>query len=142
MKITQPTNEFLTTISKYFIKENKKIRENIALSAYAILRSEKINTAEIARYMQEVNNQPFKTNDMRVYRLLQSKNFQVNDRLWRGYLKLLFKLLKEFGLKKGASIAINIDYTTDRDDFLILCAAIQFQGQSIPICCVIYINSN
>lgn len=133
MKITQPANEFIETISKYFNKENKKIKTNISLCAYAILRSEKINTAEMARYMQEVNNQSFKTNDMRVYRLLQSKNFQVSDRLWRGYIKLIFKLLQEFGIKKGDTLALNVDYTTDRDDFLILCASIQFRGQSIPI---------
>lgn len=133
MKIIQPANEFISTISSYFDKENKKIRENIALCSYAILRSEKINTAEIARYMNEVNGLGFKTNDMRVYRLLQSKNFQVSDRLWRGYINLLFKLLKEFEIKKGQTIAVNVDYTTDRDDYLILCASVQFRGQSIPI---------
>ena len=83
--------------------------------------------------MTEVNGQSFKTNDMRVYRLLQSDNFQVSDRLWRGHSALLFDLLKESGLKKGMLVQINVDFTSDRNDFLILCAAIQWEGQSLPI---------
>ena len=133
MKIKEPTSEFLETISGFFKKEHKKVRENIALSVYSILRGETINTAEIARYMGEVNNLDFKSNDMRIYRLLKSKNFQVNDRLWRGHISLLFRLMKEAGLKKGHEVVINVDFTSDRDDYLILCASIVCQGESIPV---------
>ena len=133
MKLIQPTQNFLKSISGYFVKEHKKIRENIALCVYGMLRCECVNTAEIARSMTEVNGQSFKTNDMRVYRLLQSDNFQVSDRLWRGHSALLFDLLKESGLKKGMLVQINVDFTSDRNDFLILCAAIQWEGQSLPI---------
>ena len=133
MKINTKTDEFIGTITSYFKKETKKTRENIALCTYSILRGETVNTAEIARYMGEVNQLNFKSNDMRVYRLLQSKNFQVSDRLWRGYIALMLKMLKESGLKKGAEIIINVDYTSDRDDYLILCASICFQGESIPL---------
>ncbi len=133
MNLRQPTELFLETLGRFFRKEHKKIRENIALCVYSILRGESVNTAEIARYMHEVNGLPFKTNDMRVYRLLQSENFQVSDRLWRGHVRLLFVMLASLGLKPGARIQINVDYTTDRSDFLILCAAIQFRGVSLPV---------
>ena len=125
---------FEASVYSYAIKkEHKKVRENIALSVYSILRGETINTAEIARYMGEVNNLDFKSNDMRIYRLLKSKNFQVNDRLWRGHISLLFRLMKEAGLKKGHEVVINVDFTSDRDDYLILCASIVCQGESIPV---------
>ena len=133
MKTQNNTDQFLDTLASYFKKEHKKVRNNIALSAYAILRSETVNTAEIARHMGEVNNLNFKSNDMRIYRLLKSKNFHVNDRLWRGHISLLFNLMKESGLKKGKEIVINVDFTSDRDDYLILCASIVFQEESIPI---------
>jgi hypothetical protein len=70
---------------------------------------------------------------MKVYRLLQSKNFQVDARLWRGYIRLFFKLIKKSGFDKKEQLFINVDYTTDTDDFLILCASMRFQGQSIPL---------
>lgn len=133
MNLRQPTELFLETLAGFFPKEHKKIRENIALCVYSILRGESVNTAEIARYMHEVNGHSFKTNDMRVYRLLQSANFQVSDRLWRGHVRLLFTQLASLGLKSGATIQVNVDYTTDRDDFLILCAAIQYRGVSLPV---------
>lgn len=133
MKIANPSQQFIDIISSYFPKEYKKIRENIALCTYGILRSEVVNTAEIARHLHEINGLNFKANDMKVYRLLQSKNFQVSDRLWRGHIAYLFDLLKNSGLKKNDLIQINVDYTTDRDDFLILCASIQFREQSVPL---------
>lgn len=133
MEITENKHKVVNTIQSFFPKQHKKIRRNIAMCAYSILRSEKVNTAEIARHMGEINGQDFKSNDMRVYRLLQSKNFQVSDSMWRSHIQLLFTLLKEGGLKKGAEISINVDYTTDRDDFLILCASIVFQEESIPV---------
>ena len=125
--------EVIGKIGEFFEKENKKIRENIAWSVAGILRSQKVNTAEIARGMGSVNHQSFKSNDMRVYRLLQSNKFQVDDRLWRGHFQLLFSFLRENGLQKKDTLTINVDYTSDRDDFLILYASVFFQGQSVPI---------
>jgi hypothetical protein len=133
MEIAEASGKIVKTIEDYFKKETKKTRRNIALCVYGILRGEKVNTAEIARHMTEVNGHDFKTNDMRIYRLLQSKNFQVSDATWRGYIRLLFDLLRESGLKKGQNISINVDFTSDRNDFLILCGSVYFQGESIPV---------
>ena len=63
------------------------------LALNSIIRCQKINTAEIAWHLNEVNGLDFKANDMKVYRLLSSKNFQVDARLWRGYILLFFKLI-------------------------------------------------
>jgi hypothetical protein len=133
MKTLQAIPEILKSIESKFSNQAKKIRENISLTAYSIIRCQKLNTAEIARYMGEVNGQNFKANDMRLYRLLQSKNFQVDDKLWRDYFNLLFSLIKENSRSPTSSFRINVDYTSDTDDFLILCASIYFQGQSVPL---------
>lgn len=133
MKLSSPIPDILEAIECNFSNQYKKIRENIALTAYSIIRCQKVNTAEIARHMNEVNGLDFKANDMKVYRLLSSKNFQVDDRLWRGYIRLFFKLINKIGFDKKEPLFINVDYTTDTDDFSILCASMRFQGQSIPL---------
>jgi hypothetical protein len=133
MKLSSPIPNLLESIESHFSNQYKKIRENIALVAYSMIRCQRMNTGEIARQMGEVNGLGFKANDMKIYRLLQSKNFQVDDRLWRGYVRLFFKLIKEHDVEQTGHFFINVDYTTDTDDFLILCASLQFQGQLIPL---------
>ena len=133
MELIDSQSTILSSIESYFSNQYKNIRKNIALCSYSILRTEKVNTAEIARQMGEVNGLAFKANDMRIYRFLKSKEFQIDDKMWRGYVNLFFSLLQENGVKKNSRIHVNIDFTSDRDDFLILCASIYFKGQSIPI---------
>lgn len=133
MKVADRIPKILHSIEGCFSGQYKAVRRNIALSSYAVLRCGKVNTAEIARHMGEVNGLAFKTNDMRFYRFLNSRNFQIDDKMWRGYNRLLFGFLKENGVKKGDQIIINVDYTSDCDDFLILCASVFFCGQSIPV---------
>ena len=117
MKHPNQAQNMIDKRESFFLKEYKVIRRNIALSAYVVMRAEKVNTAEIAGYMGEVNGQNFKANERKIYRLLKSKDFQVSDKLWRGYVRYIFSLLNESGLKKRSSITMNIDFTTDRDDF-------------------------
>jgi hypothetical protein len=38
-----------------------------------------------------------------------------------------------FQIDKKEQFFINVDYTTDTNNFLILCASMIFQGQSIPL---------
>lgn len=133
MRTACTTTKILQSIERSFSNQYKTIRENIALTTYSILRCDKVNTAEIARHMGEVNGMGFKSNDMKLYRFLRSKNFQIDDKMWRGHMRLLFGMIKESGYQKSQRFIINVDYTSDTDDFLILCASIHFQGQSIPL---------
>ena len=133
MKVSRPISNILNSIESNFSNQYKKIRENISLCAYSMIRCQTINTAEIARYMHEVNGLGFKANDMKVYRLLKSNDFHVDDKMWRGYMRLLFGLIEESGYFKKKQITINVDYTSDTDDFLILFASINRQGESIPL---------
>jgi hypothetical protein len=50
MKLSSPTSQILKSIENNFSNQYKKIRENIALVAYSIIRGQKVMTREIARY--------------------------------------------------------------------------------------------
>lgn len=58
----------------------------------------------------------------------------VDDGLWRCYLKIIFAILAESSyVKTNEKIFIQVDYTTLKDDFLILYASIVLNGKAIPI---------
>ena len=87
-----------------------------------------------AQAMSAVNNESFKTNEKRGNRLLQDRNFQIDDSMFRKYIKILFKALRERKMQQeGERIQINIDYTTDNDDFLILMSSIKFGQRAVPL---------
>ncbi len=84
--------------------------------------------------MSAVNNQSFKTNEKRGNRLLQDKNFQIDDSMFRKYIKILFKALRERNMiREGERIQINVDCTTKNDDFLILMSSIKFGSRAVPL---------
>ena len=88
----------------------------------------------VAQVMSSVNNQSFKTNEKRGNRLLQDDNFQIDDTMFRKYIKILFKALQERkNLQERDRIQINVDYTTDNDDFLILMSSIKFGSRAMPL---------
>jgi hypothetical protein len=66
---------------------------------------------------------------MYVFRFLSSADFQLDDHFWRCHINLLFDCLKKHGLQKGAMIQLNIDYTSIRDDFLVLVASVLIGGE-------------
>ena len=84
--------------------------------------------------MSIINGQSFKTNEKRGNRLLQDENFQIDDTTFRMYINLLFDAMCERNLLKiGDNIQINVDYTSDTDEFLILMASVHFCGKSVPL---------
>jgi len=92
------------------------------------------NTATIARAMTTLNNKDFNTNDKAVSYLLNNNKFSVDEKFWRHYIKMIFGILKERNsLNKGDRIYIQVDFTSDCNDFLILSASIIFSGRAIPI---------
>ena len=77
-------------INKYFLKNGNIFCNSLSLIIPAILRCGKANTALIAKEMSRFNGQDFHTNDMHLYRFLQSEDFQIDDSFWRMHIKLLF----------------------------------------------------
>lgn len=121
-------------ISTYFNKYDSTLSYNLTLLCSSMLRTGSSNTSILATAMCHDTKESFKANSMRLYRLLKCQEFQIDDKLWRCHINLVFDALKERNLiKKGDSILIKIDYTSSTDDFLILTASVDFNGRSIPL---------
>ena len=118
-----------------FAKLHNNLAGNILTVTEAMVRCGSSNTSSITRALCVMNNESLKANDMRIYRLMKNKNFQLNDSFWRCYVKSIFSLLREQNLirKNIGEVAVIIDFTSDRDDFLILCASIQAGSITVPI---------
>ena len=119
-------------ISKYFFKNGAIFCNNLSLIIPAILRCGKANTALIAKEMSKFNGQDFHTNDTHLYRFLQSKDFQIDDSFWRAHIKLLFDFMSEQNLiNHKTPIQINLDFTSNLDDFLILSASVIINDKAV-----------
>ena len=70
-----------------------------------------------------------------VISVFDNKKFQVDDNLWRCYTNSIFNMLREQKeiQGKGDQININIDFASDRDDFLILCATVMLGDSAVPL---------
>lgn len=134
MNIVNNLEQIQKILQDRFLKSRKSVRKNIALGIMALIKSESCSLPEIAVQMSSINNCTAASNELRISRFLKSKEFQIDDPMWRDYVALLFDLLKEVGfLKNGKTIAINVDYTSSTDEFSILSASIPYQGRALPL---------
>jgi hypothetical protein len=121
-------------LSKYFDDIGKVLFKNLSIVLQGALLSGSSGVWSIARKISEFSDRTFKASEKLVNRLLQDKDFQINDSLWGKYINLVFSALIERNLlKKGDNILLRLDYTTDTDDFLILMATVAFCGKSVPL---------
>lgn len=117
-----------------FDRINRTVAKGVLLTVEAMMKCANSNTSAIVRELCLINDNDFKTNDMWLYRLLGNKNFQIDDHFWRCYIKSVFQmLLEQEEIQKDHEVFINIDLTSDRDDFLILCASVALGGNAIPV---------
>lgn len=130
--------ELSSLIEEHFCGCTRPVRGNIALLSDCMIKAPYINIAELCRQLGLRNCKKFNTNEKRILNFLDSAHFQIDDSMWRKYIQMLLGMLSK--LDKSVSsqghrqeFMINVDYTTDRDDFLILYAALQFENQSIPL---------
>ena len=125
----------LETLRGNFNKINPVIANNILRAVEAMVKSSSSNTSTIVRELSKTYGTSFKTNDVWLYRLLEHKNFQIDDNFWRCYIKTIFQILHEQGEigNKNNKIFINIDFTSDRNDFLILCASVTLGNSAVPL---------
>lgn len=120
--------------SRFFAKSGDTFCNNLSLIIPAILRCGKANTSLIAKEMYKDTGKDFKTNDVYLYRFLQSSNFQIDDSFWRQHINLLFHFMKERGLiSKNDLIAINVDFTSNEDNFLILSASVNINDKAVTL---------
>lgn len=123
-----------TIIEKYFEGIKETTVRNLSYLVEGLMRSGRASVWHAAQAMSEINRQSFKTNEKRGNRLLQDSNFQIDDTMFRKYIKILFQALRERErLEERDRIQINVDYTTDNNDFLILMSSIKFGQRAVPL---------
>ncbi len=121
-------------LCKYFEGINEITKTNLSFLVEGIIRCGTASPWHAARSMSVINDQSFKTNEKRANRLLQDNHFQIDDGLFRKYVNLLLDSMSERNLLKiGDNLQVNVDYTTDTDEFLILMASINFCGRAVPL---------
>jgi hypothetical protein len=119
---------------EYFKKYNEIFCKNLFIVLEAMIGCCSANTAEITQQMCKQNEKSFSTNDKALYRLLTNKIFQIDDAFWRCYLKFIFFILeKQKFIEKNKKIFLQVDFTTNKDYFLILCASILYKNKAIPL---------
>ena len=124
----------LEGLLKYFSNIEKKLSKNILLIVEAMMKSVSSNTAQIALALSQLEQKSYKASDMQVYRLLSTDKFKVGKVLFRIYIKMIFVLLGERRkLEKGDRIYIQLDFTSERDNFLILMASVLISNKAIPL---------
>ena len=121
-------------LKEYFGNKGKIFCRHLQNKVSAIMQCGEANTYSIARQLSKTNGKTFKANEMSIYRFLQDDNFQIDDSFWRCHINLIFASLKANGLITiGDKLQINVDFTTNEDNFLILSASILLQDKAITI---------
>lgn len=124
----------LESLKDNFKRVERTVTNGILQTAEVMVKCSSSNTSKLVRELSLLNGNSFKTNDVWLYRFLDHKNFQLDDNFWRCYIKTIFQILVEQKeITKEEKILINVDFTSDRNDFLILCASIMLGGNAIPL---------
>jgi len=124
----------LENLRLFFSSINNNLVSKIFLTVEAMMDCCSANTSKIALSMSRLRNVSFKTSDVAIYRLLKSETFKVSELLFRCYINMIFGFLRQYGaIKYGDKVYIKIDFTSDRQDFLVLFASIIFSNKSLPI---------
>ena len=119
---------------KYFTKNGESFCNNLSLIIPSILRCGKANTALIAKEMSKANGLDFHSNDIHLSRFLQSDKFQIDDSFWRHHIKMIFDFMKESDMINGNGlIPINVDFTSNEDNFLILSASVNINDKAVML---------
>ena len=118
----------------YFGKRGVVFCRSLSAITIAMMHSCSVSTGAIATSMSAISGKSFSCCDKHIRYFLSNVKFQVDDQLWRCYLKYIFSFLKEGGyIDKSRKIYIQVDYTSVSNHFLILYASIAFRNKAVPI---------
>jgi hypothetical protein len=125
----------LDGLSDKFKRMNTTVAKGLLTTTEAMMKCASSSSGDIARELIKIRNQDFKANDMWFYRFLGDKNFQIDDNSWRCYINSIFSMLHEQGKLNNTQdkLLIAVDFTSDTDDFLILCASLVIDDATIPL---------
>jgi len=118
----------------YFSKYNIPFCKSLSAVVIGMMHSCSCSTGAIATSISMISGKSFIAADNQIRYLISNIKFQVDDKLWRCYQRIIFSFLAEGGyIKTTQKIFIQLDYTTIDNDFLILTASITFRGKAVPI---------
>jgi transposase len=99
-----------------------------------IISSCSFSTNEIARHVSKKTGHDFNTSVKGLNYLLCNDRFQVDDRYWRMHINMVFDLMAEQDLiNENEKIFIQIDFTSNKNYFLIMCASIIVKDRAVPL---------
>lgn len=121
-------------LSPYFSKLGKTLGKSFIRQCSGAIDACSASTHEIARHVTKQTGLCFNTTEKGLNYLLSNNNFQIDDRFWRLHMKMVFDMMKEQKLIcKEERICIQVDFTSNTDDFLILCASIIVSDRAVPL---------
>jgi hypothetical protein len=120
--------KIIDQISSLFPNERDSTAHNVGLITACFIDSGSFSTHQLATSMSKITNNTFPSSENRVRRFL-ARDWIVSLDAY----KIVTKFTLEKITKTGSDVCINIDFTSSKDNFQILSAAIQFKGRAIPI---------
>lgn len=121
-------------LSSYFSGLGEVLSRSFVRHVGGVISSCSSSTYEISRHVSMMNGKDFNSNEKNLIYLLSNKNFKINDKYWRMHSGMVFDLMleQEF-ISHGDRIPIQVDFTTDKNDFLMLSASIIVKDRSVPL---------
>ena len=120
--------------NSFFGKRGVDFCKSLSAVTLGMMRECSCSTGAISTAISAISGKSFSAADKQIRYLFSNIKFQVDDQLWRCYLKMIFAFLVEGGyIKTSSKIYIQIDYTSLDNDFLILSASIVFRAKAVPI---------
>lgn len=124
---------FQNILHKYFSNLGN-VTPSFVRYTSGIISACSFSTHEIARHVSKETNQDFNTSDKSLTYLLSNENFQIDDRYWRQHINMIFDMLLEQELvSQDKPLYIQVDFTSNKDYFLILAASVIINNRSVPI---------
>lgn len=121
-------------IESYFNGLGVKLCKSFTRYASAAISSCSFSTHEISRHLSKETGKDFNTSEKGLNYLLSNDNFQIDDHYWRMHINLIFNLLKEQELiSEKKKVHIQVDFTSNKDQYLILCASIISNNRAVPL---------
>ena len=110
------------------------VSNNLGIVIPALMQSESCSRHQIAFQMGTITDKAFHTNDIRLGRFFDHESFEVEDKIWRCHIALVFQLLRQsYWLDGKKYLLLNLDFTSIEDRFSILSVSLQYDSRSIPL---------
>jgi Transposase DDE domain len=121
-------------LNKYFYNLGVALCKSFVRHVDAIASSCSFSTHEIARHVSKATDLSFNTTEKGLAYLLSNENFQIDDTYWRQHINMIFDLMDEQDLlKHGDDVYIQVDFTSNKDKFLIMSASVIVNNRAVGI---------